>query len=539
MGNQLGVGVYFDVDHAFVVELVKEGGSARLMRSGEVEFSIPSLDLYSEGKTVSPAIRSAFEKSAISSKVVAAALPARSCIVRYFDIPMIPKREWAAAVHFEAQKYVSLDLNDLSHSFYVFPDKKQKKIGIVFLASKKEIIHQHLELLSSAGLEAHYLEPASLSVVRALRGAKGWRDNETCTLVDLRSNGMMSIAIIKNNRILMTRDSFLAQAGDGNPPAKQPAGLWPAQGLPDLNGFIKEMKLTFNFFDKNFKNEEMKRIIFIPKGDHFLKDWSERLKAEFAIPFEGGDFSHLLGSAVPSAFGMIAAAGLALRELSARQPLVGEANLIAREQIPVMMKEEAGDLITEGEKATLQKWALIGVSIVVAAVLGFHFLLGFKIARHRADLNNREIAHTKPASVADTSVSQEELAQTDLRLSGQLGFLSALVDRRVFWTSKMNELARVTPPGIRLTHLEYADRENKQGRGQIVLTLQGVVISGGSGSELDAPALFVSALKQDQAFMEGFHEVKLSAIRKVLVQNTEKVNFEVLCSPPKTQEAGP
>ncbi len=524
MGNQSGVGVYFDVDHAFVVELVKEGGSAKLAKSGEAEFSIAALDLYSEGKTVSQAIESAFQKSAVSSKIVAAALPARGCIVRYFDIPMIPKKEWDGAVHFEAQKYVSLNLDDLSYSFEVFPDKKEKKLGIVFLASKKEIIQQHLKLLSDAGLEAHYLEPASLSVVRALRGAKGWRDNETCALVDLRSNGMMSVAIIKNNRILMTRDSFLVPAGDGTPAA---------QGLPDLNGFIREMRLTFNFFDKNFKSEEIKRIIFIPKGDHFLKDWSERLKAEFAIPFESGDFSHLLGLAVPLTFGMIAAAGLALRELSVGQ--AGEANLIPQEQVPVKT-EEAGALIAEGEKATFQKWALLGVSIVAAAVLGFHFLLGFQIARHRADLRSAKAAHTKPASVADTSISKADLAQIDLQLTGKLGFLSALVDRRIFWTSKMNELARVTPPGIRLTRLEYADRENKQGRSQIALRLQGVVLSGGAGSELEAADLFVRALKEDQKFMEGFHEVKLSAIRKALVQNTEKVNFEVVCSAAKMQQ---
>ena len=79
MGNLSGVGVYIDVDHVFVVELVKEGGSTKLERWGEAEFSVASLDLYSEGKTVSEAVQKAFGKSAITSKVVATALPYR-CI---------------------------------------------------------------------------------------------------------------------------------------------------------------------------------------------------------------------------------------------------------------------------------------------------------------------------------------------------------------------------------------------------------------------------------------------------------------------------
>ena len=240
MANPSGVGVYVDVDRVFVVELVKERSSTKLARWGEAPFTPVSPDLSSEGKVVSQALRYAVEKSGIDSKIVATALPARDCVVRYFDIPMIPKKEWADAVHFEAQKYVSLNLNDLNYSFKVFPDKKQKKLSIVFLASKKEIVQQHLKLLIDAGLKTHYLEPAPLSFVRALRGAKSWQANEVYGLIDLRSNGMMSVIIVKSDRILMERDSFILE----------PEGSLPAEESPGFNGFIKEIKLTSNFLIK-------------------------------------------------------------------------------------------------------------------------------------------------------------------------------------------------------------------------------------------------------------------------------------------------
>ena len=248
------------------------------------------------------------------------------------------------------------------------------------------------------------------------------------------------------------------------------------------------------------------------------------MNSGFDIPFEIGDFSHILGSSVPPALGTITAASLALREISAGQ--TGEANLIPREQISVK-KEKTGGLITEGEKITLQKWAVGGFLTVATVVLSLHLLLDFQIARHQSDLNNRKIAHTRLTSVPDTSVPQKQLEETGFQLKDKLAFLSALIDRRIFWTSKMNALARVTPPGIRLTNLEYADREDKQGRSQIILKLQGVVLPGGPGSGLEAGGLFVSALKQDQKLMDGFHEVKMSSLRKAVVQNTEMVNFTV------------
>jgi len=137
---------------------------------------------------------------------VVTAIPSEEVMVRYFQMPKIPKQEIETAVNFEAKHYIPFRMEDVVSDFQVLPSKTvHNSIDIVFVAVKKNTIEQYLNLLNTAGLRPIIIEPAPFSLMRVLNAAHQLNTKVNTAIVDI-SHTMLNINILRNGVPYIIRD---------------------------------------------------------------------------------------------------------------------------------------------------------------------------------------------------------------------------------------------------------------------------------------------------------------------------------------------
>lgn len=149
------------------------------------------------------------EEAGLSGRHAIVSLPVEKTFSTVISLPVMPANELAAAVSFEAQKYVPLPLEEVVLDWTVISgteggasksaaDSIQggaiAEIGsvingptvqILLLAVPKEIINRLTNIVSQAGLKVDALEQESFSLARSLIG----NDKNTFMVIDLGRKG--------------------------------------------------------------------------------------------------------------------------------------------------------------------------------------------------------------------------------------------------------------------------------------------------------------------------------------------------------------
>ena len=114
-------------------------------------------------------------------------------------------------------------------------------------------------------------------------------------------------------------------------------------------------------------------------------------------------------------------------------------------------------------------------------------------------------------------------------LKNKLSALSKVIDKRVLWTDKLNELPRAIPPGAWLTNLSFDDRLSKDNKASRSLTIKGVAYHEDPVREVGIVTRFVSNLKANKLFARGFKEIKLEAMTSRELKGMAVKNFTISC----------
>ncbi len=119
---------------------------------------------------LAPLISNALEHQQVSSSLVNVSLPIKDIIFRTFVIPWMQQNEVKNVVEFEASKYVPFSLDELYYSYHpmTITISGSKRIRIIFVAIKKDSLEKYTNTLQAAKLTINIVEPAPLSMVRAL-----------------------------------------------------------------------------------------------------------------------------------------------------------------------------------------------------------------------------------------------------------------------------------------------------------------------------------------------------------------------------------
>ena len=169
---QESIGIYLGRNFVDVVRLSGTLKKPKVVGSARVEIG-PSgkseLSGASPEDNILNAIEQAVKESGFKKGTVTTCVSGEAVMMRYFKMIRIPKAEWANAVSFEAKKYIPFDAKDVLTNYQILDEKsKDKDMRVIFVACKRSIILDQIELLNKVKLKISCIEVAPFSLVRAL-----------------------------------------------------------------------------------------------------------------------------------------------------------------------------------------------------------------------------------------------------------------------------------------------------------------------------------------------------------------------------------
>ena len=149
-----------------------------------------------------------------STKDVFVTLSHHLGLLRYFTMPQIDRRFWAAAVPLEAKKYIPIPLDALSHDFQVVPlptDAANKpRQGALMCVTQRRNLPNIGALLGSLGLNMIGMEVAPCSVLRVWETLDVARAGKTHCQVHF-DGGSIRIVLADRGLPVFFRELFLGQ----------------------------------------------------------------------------------------------------------------------------------------------------------------------------------------------------------------------------------------------------------------------------------------------------------------------------------------
>ena len=500
------VGLYIGTSSVSVMEL-KGGRRPQLLRYGLARIS-PEVKGKKEER-IAKAILKALDESEIKAKEVITTLPPEDVTVRYFRMARLPKREWDKGVRFEAKKYIPFKLEEITSDFQVAAPRGAKEMGVTFVAAEKSALTQHLSILQKVGLKAKVIEAAPFSLMSVFHLTKEIEKGKTTAIVNINVEGA-TISILKDKVLYLTRTVTLAKAPE------EPGKLV-------FENLLSELNLSFDYYKKHFPGEKVEKMILCGEGS--FEGWDELLGRELNLPVTVGDFRRGIQKAdeVPTEVvpKLAVCCGLALRGL-VRPPV----------KVDLFLRKEAVPVAAPLPKEQIRKIISIEVVACGLLLLAIYFGMFTQVAKVRRQLD--EVRAARPTIKAKLMVdllSVKELGKFRDGLTERLEVLQTLIDRRVYWTLKLNELAKVMPEGTWLKRISLEERAMERGR--IVersLTLEGGAYSTDKSKEMEMVNGLLPTLRDDEPFFKGFQTIELSSIKTGKLGEFEVTNFTIKCS---------
>ena len=165
--------------------------------------------------------------------------------------------------------------------------------------------------------------------------------------------------------------------------------------------------------------------------------------------------------------------------------------------------------------------------VVLAVLIGFHLLLGvllFSEAKALKQLDS-QWQPLQPKKLELEKTNSESISIEKLTTP-----ISQLVEARLMWSKKLNELSDLMTPGIWLTRLSVEKQFEEKAAGEFkkVLKLEGCAFSS-SEDETSLIGKFIKVLQEDKNFSFDFSQIKLGPIEKAMIEKNTVMNFKVFC----------
>ncbi len=512
------VGLYIEGKRIYVAELSCQFGESKISHAGQSEVVLTQVNPTPDDEAVSRAILEMLNRESIRHKDVIVALTEKESMIRYFEMPILRLAERRNSVRFEAQKYLPFDIRELYFDYSLQIDKAQNRMKVTFFAAKKEAVNRLSSIVRGAGLRVRAIESASMALTRAFYPVETKALNEAFAVLDIDKNGFINIFIVKNGLIVMTRDHIYFK----------PAAIGDVTEN-DFKACVSEVRLSLNYFSKTFKNENLARIVLGADLKGAYKQWDSMLEVELGIPVRVGNPMGYFPANQSYSGGLTTAIGLAMRGIPRARGM--RLNLNPKGDVRPANIATARTVVDEND---FLKKAVI-CEVIFVAIFGMIVYYGVysKLLAVRGNFT-RQSQSTQGLS----ALSAEEVNAKATNLSGQINFLSNLVQHRVYFTQKMNSLAKTLPPEVSLSALFYDEREGSSGKGRCTLSLEGIIVSHAGGVELTELNQLVATLSQDKEFMKGFDDVRIVSAQNQPENDRLLTRFVINCTtqaPEKTQ----
>jgi type IV pilus assembly protein PilM len=125
--------------------------------------------LIKEPQQIAKTIRSLFTHLQIKSKEIVFAISGYSVIIKKILLPVMPEKELADTIHYEAQNHIPFDIKEVNLDFQILGPQKDdlNSMSVLLVAVKKETLNAYLEVMDLSGLNAGIADVTAFALANA------------------------------------------------------------------------------------------------------------------------------------------------------------------------------------------------------------------------------------------------------------------------------------------------------------------------------------------------------------------------------------
>jgi len=462
------------------------------------------------------ALQEQIRTSGFQSREAILSLSSEDLIIRFFNLPLIPKKELPASISFEVKKYIPFKVEDLIFDFQTRQDKKAKRLDCLFVGIKKETIDKYASIFLQAGLKILCIESSFLSILRLLRlKDKDYKisQKDNIAVVDLSiSGGETNITFLKKGFPEFSRALKVTPSGEG-------ASLSEEENLAQL---VNEIRISLDYFRRRFPNLTVDKIFFLSRAEN--REMAEGLVNELGLSSSFIDVNEFIKSDMPLSLDMAKAYGVSLRDalkfeygidLFSRQKLVSETEVAAAMPLEIKVVPVSRDVILRG---------VIAFVLVIGSI---YLYTNQKLTALRKEIVLIQQKRPQLKSVkVKPQLSSTQLVAEKRELESRLQRFKEMFAKRRYLTTKLNKIPRYSGKGLWFTQLQYTRGKGGSER----LSLKGYCYLGEEEAELDAIDSFVRKLKEDKEFSRDYRDIILRSIARTELQGVRVTSFEINCT---------
>ncbi len=361
----------------------------------------------SEQDAIAIAVKEGFEKLHLKPRDVQTVLASSDIMIRYFDMPVLPKSEQSQAVRFEAKKYIPFKLEEITSDFKISIESKNKKaMDIFFIAATKVQINVHVARFKHTKAVVSGIDIMPLALWRVLLLHKKVEPKERLVILYADNDrASVSIHIIESGMPFMSRD-FKVSIDDKEAVFEK---------------IVSELRVSIDYYCRQKHNMKIEKIITC--GEMLFSGLDTYIADELSI-VTGSlyDFNKVKNSdtVLPSA---IVALGTALEGLGRSNYSVNFSPFSA-----AIKHKKTYNIVT---------MECIAALVIIVLFYILNNMLIKNIAVNLKAISNQ--AESLPANTLRLSVEKLTARKEEMLKDTQL--LSLVVNNRVSWAVKLVSIA--------------------------------------------------------------------------------------------------
>jgi hypothetical protein len=463
-------------------------------------------------------LQKALRENRIESRQVVVALPSKDMIVRFFEMPAIPRSEIAAGINFEMKKYIPFKAEELAFDFQYRSRPKANIIEVILCGMRQESLARYFSLFKQLDLNIVAFEPGLFSFYRSLVVANKVSLSKSCVILGF-DNDEADIMIIDKGFPYFTRDIKLSAGGGRTVPAD-------AEGV--MLRFVNEVRVSLDYFRRQFMKKDVDEMLIVGReefagyAEHFHKELGLVTRfcsiQELSKSREGDVVSFDLvkgsGAAWRSVKGSLITLNLARQEKekvakAAQSVLSG----LAGQNVEKMLLD-----FLEDSKEALIKGAVLG-GIVIALGYGLGFSQVFPLEKEYSAASVRQLPLIPGIDVA----SFESIQTSEANLLAKRRVLTELIEKYPSFYAKMGRLPVLVPEGVWIERLELsADKKS--------LSLSCGAYDPEPRRRLELMNSFLARLRTDSILSREFSSIELLSYRESSDGAWTTLEFQVMCA---------
>lgn len=463
-------------------------------------------------------MQKALRDSRIEASQVIVSLPPKDLIVRFFEMPNIPRSEIVAGINFEIKKYVPFKIEELAFDFQYRVRQKANIIEVVLCGMKQAPLERYITLLEHLNLEVVSYEPGLFSLFRFLAIKNIILNQKSYVVLEFDSEGA-NILIADKGFPYFSRDIKLTPVSGGAKDAEEFDAL--------LFRLINEVRVSLDYYRRQFLKKDVDEMLII--SPRVTSGWIDNFSKELGLKVAFLDLNELLqtGSVPEDQLSNLAKSfGAALK---AHKPLLITLNLARFKEKPLSaaasligstranMEQMVMDFLQES-KAALIKGGIIGL-LILAAAYGMGFSKSFPLEKELASATVRQ-----PPLLPGIDVSSlEGLQASETQLIDKQRVFRKLTEDYAPFFKKLRVLPELAPEGVWLSSMYYTTEPD-----QIIMSCASYAQKEKLRSE--KMYRFIENLKEDTVFSEHFSSIELRSFKEIKDRDYFYLRFEVVCA---------